>query len=488
MVLVVGALLGTLAGAAFPAVVPAGRSATTTLYLSHDPTADQARAMATDVSLLTTRAVAERSISALGLSLPPEDVLASVTAASATSDLLVITMTGPTAAEAARRLDALARVYLEFRGAQVSAPSDALIRGISQRITVMQTQLDAQSKIIAGLAGGRDDGSGRLNEAISRRAQLSAQISALQQTMQDEMLRRSAVVSASRVIDPAAAEPPGGLFRVVLYLVAGTIGGTAVVFAGIVLASITSDRIRLRVELAAALEAPVRATTGAVSPPSVVRRAVGGGRAWRRQGAVELRRAAHVVQRELVADREDRRLAVASVDCSKEVCLVVAAAALAVRPRVGTVHLVDLTVAGGLEPAMARLARDADADPIPVVRPRLVPSIAAAPPPLGDLPGEERPPVPGPGEVLLIAADLDEGIGAEHLGDWCRRVLVTVASGRSGVDRVRTAGDVVRAAGLRLGGSLLTGTEPWDHSSGVYPFPDADRAGQPAPDPGTVAG
>ncbi|MDQ1288778.1 MAG: hypothetical protein QG622_2344, partial [Actinomycetota bacterium] len=46
MVLVVGALLGTLAGAAFPAVVPAGRSATTTLYLSHDPTADQARAMA----------------------------------------------------------------------------------------------------------------------------------------------------------------------------------------------------------------------------------------------------------------------------------------------------------------------------------------------------------------------------------------------------------------------------------------------------------
>jgi hypothetical protein len=481
ILLFLGALLGLLAGAAFPLVVEAGGSATATLFLSHDPSAEPARAMSTDISLLTTRTVAERALKEAALPGTPEDLLASVTYESTTSDLLVLTMRGPTGVEAARRLDVLAEAYLDFRGTQVSAHSDAVIRGTGERIAALREQLDEQSALVASLSGGRDDGAGRLNEAISRRAQLTSQISALQETVQAETLSKSAILSASRVIDPAVPSPPRGMVRRGLYLVSGMIAGTAAVFACVVLLAIISDRIRLRSEVATALKAPVRASTGALAPPSLPRRAVGAGRAWRRRGLASLRTVAPAVQRELVADPEDRRLAVVSVDSPVEVCLVVATAALTLRDRAGAVHVVDLTVGGGLGAAMATVARHTGAEPLPVTRPGAVPSIASAPPPLAAPPERDRPPSLGPRDLLLIAADLDEGIGAEHLGDWCSRALVAVTSGRSGAERVRTAGEVLRAAGLQLRGALLLGAEPADHSCGVRPEPPPElAAGEPA--------
>ena len=51
--------LGLLAGAAFAYLLPPPSEATVTLFLAHDSSSDPALAMATDVSLLRTRAVAE---------------------------------------------------------------------------------------------------------------------------------------------------------------------------------------------------------------------------------------------------------------------------------------------------------------------------------------------------------------------------------------------------------------------------------------------
>src|SRR4051812_30042033 len=124
----VPAVIGMLLAGAFLVVSPAQPTATTTLLLAHDERVDPASASATDVTLLTTHAVAEQAVQALGLSLSPEALIKSVTPVSTgSSQVLQVTMTGPTDAEAVRRLSIFSAVYLRFRAAQVNRESSVQI-------------------------------------------------------------------------------------------------------------------------------------------------------------------------------------------------------------------------------------------------------------------------------------------------------------------------------------------------------------------------
>ena len=134
-------LAGLLLAAGFLAVSPP--TATTTLLLTRVAKNDGSSPMATDLSLLTTREVAETTIGALGLTMSPDDLLASVHAVTSTSpDVLQLTMTGPTTAEAVRRLGRFSQDYLDFRAHQVLAQSDALVEGYQHRIQDLQSQVD----------------------------------------------------------------------------------------------------------------------------------------------------------------------------------------------------------------------------------------------------------------------------------------------------------------------------------------------------------
>ena len=62
------------------------------MLLAHDPQVDPARAMVTDVGLVSTRTVALGTVSALGLSMTPDDLLRTVKVEPGTSDLLVLRM------------------------------------------------------------------------------------------------------------------------------------------------------------------------------------------------------------------------------------------------------------------------------------------------------------------------------------------------------------------------------------------------------------
>ena len=73
--------------------------------LAHDPQVDPERAISTDVSLLTTEAVAAQTVTNLGLAMTSDDFLSTVTAVSASSDVMSLTLTAPTDDEAVRRLD-----------------------------------------------------------------------------------------------------------------------------------------------------------------------------------------------------------------------------------------------------------------------------------------------------------------------------------------------------------------------------------------------
>jgi hypothetical protein len=80
-------------------------------------------------------------------------------------------------------------------------------------------------------------------------------------------------------------------------------------------------------------------------------------------------------------------------------------------------------------------------------------------------------------EVCLAVGDLDAAVGAEHLSAWTQRVVVAVTAGASSVERVRTAGGLVHAAGLELWCSMLLRTEATDESSGIPPIGMSTEAG-----------
>ncbi len=208
-VCVLSAVLGLLAAAAFLVTFPASHDAKAVLVLAHDPQADPSRAMATDVSLLRTRIVATQTIESLGLAMTPDDFLSDLTAEPVSSDLLSLTLKAPTNAEAVRRLGVLTSTYLEFRAEQLSVQSDILVDGMQQHIEKLQDEVGDLTRRIDQLSAAGGSDSSNLNDAISQRAYIQGRIEALQQSVQDAALRNSSIVSASRVIDPAAAETSG---------------------------------------------------------------------------------------------------------------------------------------------------------------------------------------------------------------------------------------------------------------------------------------
>jgi hypothetical protein len=105
-----------------------------------------------------------------------------------------------------------------------------------------------------------------------------------------------------------------------------------------------------------------------------------------------------------------------------------------------------------------------------VLRPRGIPALADNTADLrvvGYEDEEKDPPSPDLYDASLILADLDPSVAADHLAAWTERVVVVVTSGLSSVERVRTAGDLIRSAGLDLRFAALLHADATDVSSGL---------------------
>jgi capsular polysaccharide biosynthesis protein len=471
------AAMGMVLGVAFLAVAPASHTATTTLVLAHEGGVDPARAMATDVSLLSTRTIADKTIRELDLPIAPAKLLRSLTFEESTSDVLVLTMSAPTDREAVRRLSAFTTNYLTFRAVQVSAQSDALVKGFTDRINGLEQQVAELDKRISTLSASGDNSTERLSETVTARAQVAGQIGALQENVQEVTLRRTAVVSASRVIDPASAEPRSAVSRGLLALMSGLIGGLAIGIGLVVLQAILSDRLRLRVEFAAALEAPVLVSVGSVAPATGLGRLATSvpriGRAGVERRAEDQRIAARGLVR-AVSEGGDKRLAVACLGNADEVRFALARAALDLQRSGQRVQLVDLTADGRLEAAVIALAPAQTDDRPTLVRPDIVPSSDIDP---SEFDGGAAS-MAGHG-VRLVLSEVTPRIGLDHLVDWAPRALVAVSGGRTSAQQARTTGDLARDAGLELVGVVLLHSLPDDETSGhVSP---SEQAGSRTP-------
>jgi capsular polysaccharide biosynthesis protein len=470
LVCALSALLGLLVAAGFLVAFPVGNNAKAVLVLTHESESESSRAMATDVSLLKTRTVASRTIASLGLTMTPDEFLKSVTVVPVSSELLELTMTGPSDAEAVRRLSALTSTYLQFRNEQMSAQTNALVDGMQQRIEKLNSDVATLSKRIDELSAAGSSNTEKLTDAISLRAYIQGRIDSLRESVEDAILQNRAVVSSSGVLDPAAAEVGGIKRRIALALASGFIGGLGLGCSTVLFFAITSHRLRRRSDVAAALDVPVPVSVGRIAPlpkrwlwfPHM--RTLNGRR------TDERKRLAHAIEMELPIPRSSGRLAVLCLDNAKEVGLAVAATAAGLMADGRSVALIDLTREGTLDLDATPLTIDSARRPV-LLRPRGIPALAASETDLHTV-GQEYETAPSLEltDAILVLADLDPPVGADHLKAWTDRVIIAVTAGHSSAEMVTTAGELARAAGLELRLATLLHTERMDDSSGTAGF------------------
>jgi capsular polysaccharide biosynthesis protein len=494
LVCILCAVLGLAGAGSFMLVFSLPHQASASLMLTHDPELDATSAMETNLSLLDSRTVAARATQELGLTMAPEDFRRSVRVEQLSSELLSLTLTADTDAEAVRRLDVLTRVYLDFRAEQLTLQSQVLIDGLRERITQLRVQVADLTRQINRLTrqlnrlsdGDSTDGASRLGDAIAERANLQQRIDTLQQAVEDATLRNSAVVESSRVLDPPAADRELAKRNVVLGLASGLVGGAALGCGTVLFLAITSNRLRQRSDVADALGVPVHLSVGRVSAVPRAVRWLPVLRRIDRRRAEERERLARAFSDELPHSEQDR-LAVVGLDNTDELSFALAAAAARVAAHGRSMTVIDLTRRGSRGLQRMRSNLGGASGPV-VLRPRGLAPLARDTNDLlavGQWENGDSTPRPEIGDVTLVLADFDPAVGIDHLAAWADRVVVVVTAGRSSVEKVRTLGDLIRAAGLDLRFAALLHTERTDESSGlgVLPSEVGDETSAPSPAP-----
>lgn len=465
---VLAAVLGLLAAGTFLVAFPLPHQARATLVLASDPDVDSSRAMSTNVSLLQTRTVALETTQRLGLTMAPEDFLKSFKVEAENAELMTLTLSASTDAEAVRRLEGLTAAYLAFRARQLSTQSENFTNGLQDRIGELRAEVKKLTRQADQISAQRPVDTDQLDDVVGRRAYVNDRIEALQQQMEDATLRNSSVVSSSRVLDPPAAVPGLANRTIVLVLASGLIGGAALGCGTVLFFAIISDKLRRRADVAAALGVPVRVSVGRVNAV---------GKAWRwlpPLASVDHRRKenrlrlAQAVEDELLS-RPPARVVVAGLDNADELGAAVAELAIGLAGRGDTTTVVDLTNRGSR--ALTSTLWGASSSSAPsVLRPRGLPALARTAEdllPVGQWDDGETVVSPSLGDVTLVLADLDPAVGADHLAEWADRVVLVITAGRSSVEKVRTIADLIRAAGLDLRFAVLMRAERTDDSSGA---------------------
>lgn len=468
-------LVGMLLGVAWTVVVPSSYVGTVTLLLAHEEGTDPNQAIATDVSLLRTRTLASTVVHRLHLDVSPDTFQSSVTATPATMSVLVLTVPAPDERAAVARATALSDSYLKFRAQQMESQSTALVNGYRRRIAALQQRADKLTAQYNAMSAQGPQAQSAATDVLTERAQILSQVNTLQQAMQDAALKSGTITTASHVLDPPSAVPPSQGRRQVLCAGSGLIGGMALGVALVLFTAVTSSRLRRREEVALALNAPVRVSVSGL----------GGGDPWRlRPGARSVSaREVQVLVRALestisASGGRSQRLAVGTVENADVGEVVLASLVSQLTGRGQTVFVVDLSESGGAERAVRRAlgrhSHEAAGFPAPeVFRPTRLPCLARGPLDMSsgeacDLPPDDpRHAAWESADVVLTLVEIDPAVGVEHLRTWADRVVLLVTAGRSTAERLRTTGELLRTAGLRLLFAMLVGADANDESLGL---------------------
>ncbi|WP_336115921.1 Wzz/FepE/Etk N-terminal domain-containing protein [Streptomyces sp. PTD9-10] len=269
------ALLGLLVGAAMAILMPPPPTAVAKVLVAHqeDQPNDPGTLIRTDVGLLQTTRIAAAALQSVKSPEKPEDFMKDYSAVGLTNNLMQITVTGDSDAEAVARAKALADAFVADHVRRIQGAANAEAKALLDQRDRLQGELAQVNKAIGdGSGGSGPKASADLESLFARRAELTSRISDFGQRAAEARIGTPQLVAGTQVVDaPRALRhslPRTAATNSAIGLVLGLVLGLAVAAVGTVVA----DRPVLRREIAANLGASVIA--------ELPRRS---GRLWRRR-------------------------------------------------------------------------------------------------------------------------------------------------------------------------------------------------------------
>ncbi|GHI04233.1 polysaccharide biosynthesis protein [Streptomyces cellostaticus] len=254
------ALLGLLAGAAVAVLMPPPPTAVTKVLVAHqeDQPNDTGTLIRTDVELLGTTRIAEKALQSLKSPEKPEDFMPDYRGTGLTNNLLQITVTGGSDAEAVARAKALADAFVADHVRRMRDAATAEAKALLDQRDRMRDELAQVNKAIGDRSPGTDPKASASTESLfARRAELVSRIADFDQRAAEARTGTPRVISGTQIVDaPRAVRqslPMAAVTNAAIGLVLGLVIGLALAAVGTVVA----DRPVLRRDIAANLGASV---------------------------------------------------------------------------------------------------------------------------------------------------------------------------------------------------------------------------------------
>lgn len=272
------ALLGLLVGAAAAVLLLPPPTAVTKVLVAHqeDQPNDTGTLIRTDVELLGTTRIAGKALQSLKSPKNPEDFMRDYRGTGLTNNLLQITVTGDSDAEAVARAKALADAFVADHVERMQEAAKAQAQALLDQRDRMRDELAEVNKTIGDRSPRSDPkASASIESLFARRAELNSRIADFDQRAAEARTGTPKVIAGTQIVDaPRAVRhslPRAAVTDAAIGLALGLALGLAVAAVGTVVA----DRPVLRREIAANLGASVIA--------ELPRASLRSGRLWRRR-------------------------------------------------------------------------------------------------------------------------------------------------------------------------------------------------------------
>lgn len=432
------ALLGLFVGVLLVILFPPQPTAVTRVLVARadDQQAERSILMATDVALCQTTEVAAAALKQLNVIERPAHFLASYRCVAVTPNVLEITVPGANDADAVRRAQALADVFIANHLKRSQDAVEAQVKPLLDRRARLERTLAAVSNTISTTTA-----PAQLDSLSTVRSGLASQILELEKEVEDARVGAPGVTAGTRLMDPPRALPIGligaGITQAMVGLVLGL--GTGLAVAAIL--SVTQDRPVLRRDIAAHLGVSIIAQL-----PEPLR---GPRRIWRRSRHTRERKRAAATLARMVRDAPGS-VSLLEIGCPQTTAALALDIAGYVAPERPVVIVNDLD--GGH-------LRKAGGDGWPTDSPVQIIDIA-------ELPVGQPSPTRGP-ELNLGVGSIGPGrscVDKDRLG---LETVLVVRAGQATTLWLHTVARQLAESGISTIGAVLVAPDPRDRSDGT---------------------
>ena len=453
--------------------------AATTTVLMDNPGDPEGSELQTDAAIAQSVPVAAAVITQLGIKQTPISFLNTYTVGSSVSQILTITAQGPTDDAAVQRASAIAAQFLAFRAQYLQVQLKLTADSLNQQISEAQQNLDSInqqiSKVSAEPASSAQEA--ELGDLSKQQTTAASEVGAVRANASTALLQAqtttSQMVHGSEVLSPAAPVKHSVKKTLAFDAVGGLIGGLFIGMALVIVAGITTDRLRRRDDIAIAVGAPVRLSVGRLRRrrwvPDLQEKS------GRRNRDME-RVVGHLRNSLRANSKGPASLAVVAVDDALTVAQAVISLAISSSQQRKRVVLADLSAGasaarqlGVTAPGISTVSPEAS--PIVVVVPEAE-DVAPVGPLMNPSPGFARvsqrlAETCAQADLVLSLVTLNPAFGGDYLGTWATDAVAVVTAAQSTATRLHAAGEMIRLAGIRLGSVVVLGADKNDESLGT---------------------